>query len=139
VDDTDIDTDITDARARAFASALQTFERDADSVAFAELFADGATVLRFDGRGERTDVEQFWREYRDQFTAVSTRFTGVVQGEDSSALEWTSEGELSTGRPVSYRGATVIELDGDKITGLRTYYDSAVFTAVPARESPAPG
>ena len=134
----DDNTEITDPRARAFATALQTFERDDDSAAFTELFADGATVLRFDGRGERTDVEQFWREYREQFTEVSTTFTSVLQGEDSAALEWVSEGTLSTGRPVSYRGATVIELDGDRVARLRTYYDSAVFTAVHATEAAAP-
>ena len=126
------DTDINDARTRAFAAALQTFERDGDSAAFAALFAEGATVLRFDARGERTDVEQFWQEYRAQFSGIATTFTGVVQDTDSSVLEWTSDGQLATGRPISYRGTTVIELDGDAITALRTYYDSAAFTAVPA-------
>jgi hypothetical protein len=33
---------------------------------------------------------------------------------------------------LQYRGVTVIVLDGDKITKLRTYYDSAQFAAVPA-------
>ena len=72
------DSQITDARARAFAGALQTFEADADPAALTPLFAGDATVLRLDARGERTDVEQFWREYRDQFTEISTTFTHAV-------------------------------------------------------------
>jgi ketosteroid isomerase-like protein len=44
---------------------------------------------------------------------------------------------LTNGRPVEYRGVTVIEFDGDAITRLRTYYDSAAF--VPLAASAAAG
>jgi ketosteroid isomerase-like protein len=82
--------------------------------------------------GERTDGEQFWREYADQFSEVSTTFTHAVEGSDSVALEWSSAARFHDGRPADYRGVTVLALDGDKITGLRTYYDTAVFTRIPA-------
>ena len=51
---------------------------------------------------------------------------------DEFTLEWTSDATLTDGRPLQYRGVTVIVLDGDKITKLRTYYDSAQFAAMPA-------
>ena len=133
------DSQITDARARAFAGALQAFEADSDAASLTPLFADGATVLRLDARGERTDVEQFWREYREQFTEISTTFTHAVEGDDASVLEWESEARLANGRPVEYRGVTVIEFDGDAINSLRTYYDSAAFVAVPASAAAGEG
>jgi ketosteroid isomerase-like protein len=123
---------ITDPRARTFADALQAFEADADTATLIPLFADDATVLRLDARGERTDVERFWREYRDQFSEIATTFTHAVAGDDAGVLEWHSEARLINGRSVEYRGVTVLEFDGDAITGLRTYYDSAAFIAVPA-------
>ena len=124
------DTNISDDRARTFASALQTFEKDGDAAAFAELFTDDAVTQRLDARGERRgEVEQFWQEYRAQFDSISTTFYDVVEGGDRVALEWTSDATLADGRPLQYRGVTIIDLDGDdKISKLRTYYDSAQFT-----------
>ena len=127
------DTNISDDRARSFATALQTFEKDGDASAFTALFADDAATQRFDARGERHgEVEQFWQEYRAQFQSVSTTFYDVVEGGDRVALEWTSEGTLADGRPLQYRGVTVVDFDGDTITKLSTYYDSAQFAAMPA-------
>jgi ketosteroid isomerase-like protein len=123
-------------RARAFATALRTFEKDGDVAAFAALFADDAVTQRFDARGERRgEVAQFWREYRAQFGSVSTTFTDVGAGGDRFALEWTSDGTLTDGRPLQYRGMTVVDLYGDVITQLRTYYDSAQFAAAAATTS----
>ena len=124
------DIHISDDRARSFADALQTFEKDGDAAAFAALFADDAVTQRLDARGERRgEVEQFWQEYRAQFDSISTTFYDVVEGGDRVALEWTSDATLTDGRPLQYRGVTIIDLDGDdKISKLRTYYDSAQFT-----------
>jgi ketosteroid isomerase-like protein len=127
------DIAISDDRARTFATALQTFEKDGEVAAFAALFAADAVTQRFDARGERRgEVEQFWQEYRAQFDSISTTFSGVVENGDRSALEWTSEGVLADGRPIRYRGVTVIDLAGNEITKLSTYYDSAQFAAIPA-------
>jgi ketosteroid isomerase-like protein len=127
------DTSISDDRARTFATGLQTFEKDGDAAAFAALFADDAVTQRFDARGERRgEVEQFWQEYRAQFQSISTTFYDVVEGGDRVALEWTSDATLTDGRPLQYRGVTVLDLDGDKIARLSTYYDSAQFAAVAA-------
>ena len=127
------DTHISDDRARTFATALQTFEKDGDAPAFAKLFTDDAVTQRFDARGERRgEVEQFWQEYRAQFSSISTAFYDVVEGGTRFALEWTSDATLTDGRPLQYRGVTVIDLDGEKITKLSTYYDSAQFAATTA-------
>ena len=126
----DTGTQIRDDSARAFAEGLRRFGRDADAVAFAGLFAAGAVTRRLDARGDRRgEVEQFWREYREQFTDVERTFDNAVEGGDEVALEWTSEATLQNGRPLRYRGVTALGFDGDRISWLRTYYDSAVFAA----------
>lgn len=128
------DTTISDARARAFATGLQTFEKDGDVAAFAALFTDDAVTQRFDARGERRgEVAEFWQEYHAQFQTISTTFYDVVEGGDRFALEWISDATLTDGRPLQYRGVTVIDLNGDdKVTKMSTYYDSAQFSAIPA-------
>ena len=127
------DIHISDDRARSFADALQTFEKDGDAAALAALFADDAITQRLDARGERRgEVEQFWQEYRAQFDSISTTFYDVVEGGDRVALEWTSDATLTDGRPLQYRGVTIVDLDGGKISKLRTYYDSAQFTTASA-------
>jgi ketosteroid isomerase-like protein len=126
------DTPITDDRARDFATALQEFERSADPADLVARFADGATLSRLDAAGERTDPEAFWREYRAQFDDLSTTFTHSVEADDRCSLEWTSTGTLSTGRPIEYRGVTVLEFADGAVSRLRTYYDSAAFIAPPA-------
>ena len=124
------DNEIRDDRARAFAEGLRRFEDDSDATAFAGLFADDAVTQRLDARGERRgEVEQFWQEYRDQFTEVRTTFGNAVEGADEFALEWTSEATLRNGRPMRYRGVTVLGYQEESIRWLRTYYDSAVFAA----------
>lgn len=126
------DTTVNDPRARAFGEALQRFEQESDVAVLTELFADDATLLRLDARGDRTDAAAFWKEYREQFDEIATTFSNVVEGDDQFALEWTSKATLRGGRPIEYRGVTCIDLEGDKIVRLRTYYDSAQFTLVPA-------
>ncbi len=126
------DNHIDDPRVRAFVAELRRFEQSSDPTDLVALFADQATATRLDARGERTDVAAFWREYRAQFDRLSTTFFDAVEGSEQVALEWTSEGTLTDGRPISYRGVTVLDLDGEKIDRLRTYYDSAAFVAVPA-------
>jgi hypothetical protein len=35
-------------------------------------FTEDATVTRLDARGERTDVAEFWQEYRRSFSVITT-------------------------------------------------------------------
>lgn len=129
------DNHISDPRARTFVAALRRFEQDSDPAPLVELFADRATATRLDARGERTDVTAFWTEYRAQFHELSTTFVNAVESADQVSLEWTTTATLTDDRPLDYRGVTVIDLDGDDIVALRTYYDTAAFTPVRAGAS----
>lgn len=124
--------------ARQFMSALQELDSSGDTGAISAMFADGAELLRpeVDKAGSSTDdPEHFWSDYRKQFSDISTEFTEVQEADEFAALEWTSSGELSTGRPIGYAGVSLLTFDGQgKVRRFSTYYDSAAFLE-PADES----
>lgn len=125
------DNHIGDQRARDFVAALRSFEQDGNPSGLVASFTDGATVWRLDGRGERTDVEAFWTEYRERFERVSTTFRRAVESQDRVALEWDSDSVLADGTPRTVRGVTVLDLGDGGVDELRTYYDTAAFATGP--------
>ena len=113
-----------------FTAALHTIDSDRDVAPMLELTGDDAELMKLDERNEtsgKDGAKTFWEDYRNVFGDLETTFTSSVIGETSAALEWTSTGTLRSGSPFSYRGVTVIEGDEDRLTGVRTYYDSAAF------------
>lgn len=113
-----------------FTAALHTIDSDREVAPMLELTGDDAELMKLDernGTSGKDGARTFWEDYRNVFGDLETTFTGSVIGETSAALEWTSTGTLRSGAPFSYRGVTVIEGDEDRLTGVRTYYDSAAF------------
>ena len=113
-----------------FTAALHTIDSDRDVGPMLELTGDDAELMKLDERNEtsgKDGAKTFWEDYRNVFGDLETTFTGSVIGETSAALEWTSTGTLRSGSPFTYRGVTVIEGDENRLTGVRTYYDSAAF------------
>ena len=113
-----------------FTDALHTLDADRDPGPLLELADEQTRLVKL---GEHQDehgrdgAERFWTDYRNVFDELETTFTHQVVGEHSAALEWTSTGTLRNGRPFTYQGVTVIEGDEERLTGIRTYYDSAAF------------
>lgn len=137
-----MDNGVQDRTARRFIAAVRTLEQDGDLEPMVMLFADHAELSKLDGRGVRHGrggAREFWTEYRDAFSEITTTFTHATEGSVAVALEWTAQGTLAGGRAVDYAGATVIDLDGDWITGCRTYYDSAAFLGEQATAAPSAG
>jgi ketosteroid isomerase-like protein len=111
-----------------FTAALHTI--DSDLGPMLELTGDDARLVKLDEHHETSGKEgakTFWEDYRNVFGDLETTFEHSVVGENSAALEWTSTGTLRSGSPFTYRGVTVIEGDDERLTGVRTYYDSAAF------------
>ena len=52
----------------------------------------------------RQGAETYWREYRNTFKDVKSRFTRITEAENVAVLEGTTMGTLKTGRPIEYRG-----------------------------------
>ena len=120
-----------DSTATRFMSALEELDSSGDTGSITSLFADSAELLRpeVDKTGSSNqDPDQFWSDYRNQFTEVSTEFGEVQDTGSFASLEWRSKGELSTGRAIEYAGVSLLTLDDDgKVKRFSTYYDTAAF------------
>ena len=121
--------------AARFKEALQQTEQSRDPSAVASLFKDGARLTNLGG-DHGNDPTKFWQIYVDQFSEIRSEFTGEITSDGGAALEWQSRGTLTDGRPVEYRGVSIIEFDGDAVTSFRTYYDSAEFVRSGTHYSP---
>ncbi len=113
-----------------FEAALRRLDESGDPAAILERFAEGAELFRpeVDRQSSTRDAEAFWTAYRKQFDEISTEFTHRAETEEHAALEWQSTGRLAAGRDISYRGVSLLALDGNgKVTRFATYYDTAAF------------
>lgn len=132
-----MDHDIQSDTARSFVAALHELEQSGDTTPISELLTADAAVLSIDGAGQRTGpagISELFTTYRAQFDRVSTTFTQVTESDRSAALEWRTTATGLDGRSLEYTGITVIDIDGDAISGFRTCYDSAALL----RGEPAP-
>ena len=126
------------ALAESFMRALDETERTGDVEPIVQLFSDEAELQRLARslveKGRR-GAEQFWREYLHVFRRVHTEFGPATEQDGRTVLEWTSQGELNTGEPVSYAGVSVLESSDGQIRRFRTYYDASVFTVLSAAKA----
>jgi len=115
-----------------FEQALHHLDAESDAGPMVDLTAPDAVLTKLGGHREERGPDgarTFWDEYRSVFATISTEFTGRVEGEHGTALEWTSTSTLPDGTDLTYRGVTVLDVAGDQVSGVRTYYDSAAFLA----------
>lgn len=112
--------------AARFQQALQQTEQTRDAKHVASLFAEGAELTNLGG-DHGNDAAAFWQIYLEQFSEIRSDFAGEIVADNGAALEWQSRGTTAEGKPVDYRGISVIEFNDAAITSFRTYYDSAAF------------
>ena len=119
-----------ETRTDRFVEALHRMD-EGEAAPLLELFAEGATLQRpeKDASGADQGPEEFWRQYREVFSILSTEFVSVRDEGDLGVLEWTSTGTLTTGREVSYAGVSLLEFSGDLVQRFATYYDTAAFVS----------
>ena len=114
--------------ADTFAESLQRTEETRDPEHLVRLFAEDAELhnLAIAHHGIE-GARQFWQTYLNQFDQIRSDFSHRIGSEGQAALVWTSEGALKGGHPITYRGVSIIEFTGDKVTRFETIYDSAAF------------
>ena len=108
-----------------FIDALQRLERDGDVDALAGLYAADAVagnVIRVDAFQGVEGAREFWSAYRSQFGEITSTFDNVIEGDGTAALEWSSTGTIN-GRPVEYRGVTVLEAAAGELRRTCAYFD----------------
>lgn len=114
--------------ARRFIDALGQLESGRDTDAIVATFADDCEVgnvlapERFHGHD---GARKFWTEYREAFADVRSSFRNVVAADGRAALEWTTEGTSAAGEPFRYDGVSILEVEGDRVTRFRAYFDPA--------------
>lgn len=124
-----------------FIDGLKRAEEAHDPAPVAELFADDAELINLarkePARGKE-GAQRFWADYLHAFGKVRSEFFHVFEGEGSAALEWNADGELPNGKPIRYRGISILDTADGHVKRFRTYYDSAAFVAPPATTDVAP-
>jgi hypothetical protein len=91
----------------------------------AELYAPDATIsnplVRIEHQGPE-GARRFWSPYRAAFGSIRSEFHHVLEEDGAALLKWTSTG-TGPDSMIRYRGVSVLEFEGGKLTAFRTYFD----------------
>ncbi|MNS47976.1 SnoaL-like domain protein [compost metagenome] len=119
---------MSQAVVNAFIKALERLERERDLEPMVGLFAADARVsnlLMPEPAEGQLGAKSFWAMYRDTFGAITSRFDSVVVDGERAALEWTATGTGHRGQPIRYRGVSMLEIAGDRVSRFTAYFDPA--------------
>ncbi len=112
--------------AEQFIEALRGLEESRELEAMVALYAPESEVGNVNAPEKFTGPEgarEFWTKYRDTFGEVRSTFRNRIIDDARAALEWTTEGTTANGAPFSYEGVSILEIEGDRITRFRAYFD----------------
>ncbi|HZG51869.1 MAG TPA: nuclear transport factor 2 family protein [Pyrinomonadaceae bacterium] len=112
--------------AEQFIEALRGLEENRDLEALVALHAESSEVGNVNAPEKFTGqagAREFWTKYRDTFGEVRSTFRNRVVNDTCAALEWTTEGTTAGGAPFNYEGVSILEIEGDRITRFRAYFD----------------
>ena len=117
---------MTNETAKKFIEALHKLESDRDLEIIASLFSENCeinNVVTVDNE-QKTDAREFWQKYRDNFDEARSTFRNEIITQNRAALEWKTAGTSSDGNQFEYEGASILEIEGDKITRFFAYFDA---------------
>ena len=110
-----------------FIDSLNKLENSRDAEQMANLFTSEAEVGNVIAPEKFHGVEgarEFWTKYRETFETIRSTFRNKIVDNGRIALEWNTEA-ASEGKTVQYSGVSIIEVEGDKISRFRAYFDAA--------------
>lgn len=112
--------------AEQFIDALRALEERRELEAMIALYGEESETGNINAPEKFTGTEgarEFWTKYRETFGEVRSTFRNRIINDTRAALEWTTEGTTANGAPVSYEGVSILEIEGDRITRFRAYFD----------------
>ncbi|GBF05576.1 epoxide hydrolase [Deinococcus aerius] len=120
----------------SFMQALQTIEASGDPAPLVDLFADETSLRNMTTQewSGKEGARDFWTRYLENFQSIRSEFFHHTDDGHTGLMEWEATGKLADGADIAYRGSSVIEHDGEKVTAFRTYYDSAAFVKPAAQQ-----
>ena len=114
-----------------FIEALRRLEEDRDVEPLVEIHKEDCDVgnvavsRTFSGH---EGLREFWASYRNTFDEMKSEFRNVFADDSGhAALEWSTEG-TSSGNEVSYEGVSILEIESDKVSRFRAYFDPRFLT-----------
>lgn len=113
--------------AQRFIDALGKLEAERDVATIAGVFTETAEVgniispEKFHGQA---GAREFWTKYRDTFGEVRSEFRNIIATDGHAALEWTTDGTSTNGAPVKYDGVSILEIEGDRVSRFRAYFNA---------------
>jgi ketosteroid isomerase-like protein len=116
--------------AERFMNALHELEQTGNLDPLVEQFTQDAELRRLTGEEPARGPEgtrKFWKEYLAALGQIRTEFKHIVEGGDTIVLEWVTEVDPDTGRPFTYEGVSILEMENGQVRRFRTYYDTAKF------------
>jgi hypothetical protein len=128
--------------AEKFIEALYELETNSNVEKIVSLFSEDSevgNVAMLETSHENLDARQFWTNYRNTFGEVRSEFRNKIISENTSALEWTTEGTNKNGLPVSYEGVSILETDGEIIKRFFAYFNPGKLGEQIAEQSNARG
>ncbi len=112
--------------AERFVEALRRLEEDRDVETLVAIHTEDCDVGNvavpetFSGH---EGLREFWTGYRKTFGEMKSEFRNIfADNAGRAALEWTTHG-TSNGNTVSYDGVSILEIEGDKVSRFRAYFD----------------
>lgn len=127
---------MTNEIADRFMQTLQQIEASGDIEPLVEMFAEDAESINLamtEPLKGKDGARRFWQKYLSVFDRIHSEFTHVTTNDNTAVMEWRSQGKLSNGEDVHYRGVSIIQTDNGLVQNFRTYYDSAVFLPTGAK------
>jgi limonene-1,2-epoxide hydrolase len=112
--------------AEQFIEALRGLEERRELEAMVALYAEESEVGNVNAPEKFTGqagAREFWTKYRDTFGEVRSTFRNRIINDSRAALEWTTEGTTANGASFNYEGVSILEIEGDRITRFRAYFD----------------
>jgi ketosteroid isomerase-like protein len=109
--------------AKQFIDALHKLESDRDLETIVSLFNEDCEIGNVVTEDKDISVEDFWKNYRETFGEVQSKFHNEIITDGATALEWTTTGTSSAGHEFEYNGVSILEIDGNKITRFHAYFD----------------
>ncbi len=113
--------------AKKFVEALEKLESERDLETICGLFSEDCDIANVvtEDHERPLGVRQFWKSYRENFGEVRSTFRNQIITETSAALEWDTTGTSSAeeGHNFEYDGVSILEIEGDRITRFRAFFD----------------
>jgi ketosteroid isomerase-like protein len=125
-----------------FVRALRALENELDLQPLVQLYAEDSELrnpLFEESLSGTAGVRRYWRQYLDRFQEIRTEFTFLIDGQDTSVLEWISSATAPDGRPLEFRGVTLLLSKDAQITSMHVYFDPRPLPGQPQRrKEPTP-